>query len=242
MICPLCACALGRMGIAVEGAGRGRLIFGLDATASRQPTWDQACHLQAQMFEEVATGGLEIQLIYYRGLSECRASPWVADARPLGELMSRIRCVTGTTQLLKILAHAQRENDSKKVGALVFIGDAFEESLNEVCAAAGQLGLSGIPALMAQEADDPVCEQAFREIASLSHGAYCRFAPGPAHELGQLLRAAAAYALRPSMAEAPLHCSSNLSSAFARRVRKICARVSGGGTRPRHGHHRSPDP
>jgi hypothetical protein len=89
--------------VTVEGAGHGRLVFGLDAIASRQPTWDQACHLQAQMFEEVATGGLEIQLIYYRGLSECRASPWIADARRLGELMSRIRCVTGTTQLAKIL-------------------------------------------------------------------------------------------------------------------------------------------
>jgi hypothetical protein len=111
--------------VTIEGAGHGRLVFGLDATASRQPTWDQACHLQAQMPQEVATGGLEIQLIYYRGLSECRASPWVADARRLGELMSRIRCVTGTTQLGKILAHAQRENDSKKVGALVFVGDAL---------------------------------------------------------------------------------------------------------------------
>lgn len=92
--------------------------------------------------------------------------------------MSRIRCVTGTTQLGKILAHAQRENDSKKVGALVFVGDAFEESLDVVCAAAGKLGLSGVPCLIFQEADDPVCERAFREIARLSHGAYCRFAPG----------------------------------------------------------------
>jgi hypothetical protein len=180
--------------VAAEGTGRGRLIFGLDATASRQETWDRACALQAEMFQEVATGGLEIQLIYYRGLSECRASPWVADARRLGELMSRIRCVTGMTQLAKILAHAQRENDSRKVGAVVFVGDAFEESLDTVCAAAGKLGLSGVPALMFQEADDAVCEQAFREIARLSHGAYCRFAPGAARELGQLLRAAAAYA------------------------------------------------
>ena len=29
---------------------RGRLIFALDATMSRQPLWDTACSLQADMF------------------------------------------------------------------------------------------------------------------------------------------------------------------------------------------------
>jgi hypothetical protein len=53
----------------------GRLIFALDATASRQPTWDTACQLQADMFREVAT--LSVQLVYYRGLSECRSSRWL---------------------------------------------------------------------------------------------------------------------------------------------------------------------
>jgi len=36
--------------------GRGRLIFALDATASREPTWDRACRIQGEMFE--ATAGL----------------------------------------------------------------------------------------------------------------------------------------------------------------------------------------
>ena len=44
---------------AVKGSERGRLIFALDATMSRQPTWDQACQLQAEMFREAAiVGGL----------------------------------------------------------------------------------------------------------------------------------------------------------------------------------------
>jgi hypothetical protein len=47
---------------------------------------------------------------------------------------------------------------------------------------------------MFQEGHDPICEQAFREIARLTGGAYCRFAPGAAHELAELLRAAAVYA------------------------------------------------
>src|SRR3982074_3149100 len=53
---------------------RGRLIFALDATMSRQPMWDTACRLQADMFREAAAiGGLDVQLVYYRGLSECGA-------------------------------------------------------------------------------------------------------------------------------------------------------------------------
>jgi hypothetical protein len=183
------------LGPSTSAGPRGRLIFALDATMSRQPTWDTACRLQADMFgEAAAVGGLDIQLVYYRGLAECRATPWVAEPKRLGALMSRIDCRGGHTQIGKILAHARRENDRAKVGTLVFVGDAMEENLDDLCAGAGELGLRSVPALMFQEGYDLVCEQAFREIARLSGGAYCRFAPGAAHELGELLRAAAAYA------------------------------------------------
>ena len=80
----------------------------------------------------------------------------------------------------KVLAHARRENDGDKIGALVFVGDAMEESLDDLCAGAGELGLRSVPAFMFQEGYDPVCEQAFREVARLTRGAYCRFAPGAA--------------------------------------------------------------
>jgi hypothetical protein len=174
---------------------RGRLVFALDATMSRQPTWDQACVLQADMFREAAAGGgLDVQLVYYRGLGECRASPFVAEPQRLGELMTAIDCRGGHTQIRKVLAHVRRENEKAKVAALVFVGDAMEESLDDLSAAAGELGLRSVPAFMFQEGYDAVCEQAFREIARLSRGAYCRFAPGAGHELGELLRAAAAYA------------------------------------------------
>jgi hypothetical protein len=183
------------LGPAAVPGKRGRLIFALDATMSRQPTWDTACRLQADMFREAtAAGGLDIQLVYYRGLAECRASPWIAEAARLGALMARIDCRGGHTQIGKVLAHARRENDKAKVGTLVFVGDAMEETLDDLCAGAGELGLRNIPAFMFQEGYDPVCEQAFREIARLTRGAYCRFAPGAAHELAELLRAAAAYA------------------------------------------------
>jgi hypothetical protein len=178
-----------------EPGRRGRLIFALDATMSRQPMWDTACRLQADMFREAAAiGGLDVQLVYYRGLGECRASRWVSQAERLGTLMERIDCRGGHTQIGKIIVHAKRETQITKVQALVFVGDAMEEKLDDLCHAAGELGLLGVPAFMFQEGDDPITEQAFREIARLTRGAYCRFDPGAAHELGELLRAAAAYA------------------------------------------------
>ena len=196
-----------------ERGARGRLIFALDATMSRQPTWDEACRLQAEMFHEAASvGGLDVQLVYYRGLGECRASPWVAEPRRLAELMSRIDCRGGHTQIGKVLAHARRENDSAKVSTMVFVGDAMEEALDDLCTGAGELGLRNVPAFMFQEGYDPVCETAFREIARLTHGAYCRFAPGAAHELAELLRAAAAYAAGGMKALADLQTRHNIGA------------------------------
>src|SRR5918995_239754 len=96
------------LGPANQSGQRGRLIFALDATMSRQPLWDTACRLQGDMFNETAAiGGLDVQLVYYRGLSECRASGWVSDARRLGGLMEKIDVRGGHTQVPKILAHAR---------------------------------------------------------------------------------------------------------------------------------------
>ncbi len=174
---------------------RGRLVFALDATMSRQPTWDSACALQADMFREAASiGGLDIQLVYFRGLSECRASGWVAGTEKLAALMSAIDCRGGHTQIAKVLSHTRKEHAKQKVQALVFVGDAMEEAIDDLCVVAGELGILGVPVFMFQEGHDPVAEKAYREIARLSRGAYCRFDTGSAHELGELLRAVAAYA------------------------------------------------
>ena len=183
------------LGPAATAGKRGRLIFALDATMSRQPTWDSACALQADMFREAASaGGLDIQLVYFRGLSECRASGWVAGTDKLGDLMSRIDCRGGHTQIGKVLSHARTEHTRQRVQALVFVGDAMEEKIDDLSAAAGELGLLNVPVFMFQEGGDPVAETAYREIARLSRGAYCRFDTGSAQQLAELLRAVAAYA------------------------------------------------
>ena len=174
---------------------KGRLIFALDATMSRQPTWDMACALQADMFREAgALGSLDIRLVYYRGFNECRASGWISDSSKLATLMSKIDCRGGDTQIGKVLTEARREAVASGVRAVVFVGDAMEEKVDELCAKAGELGMLKVPVFLFQEGHDAVAEQAFREIARLTGGAWCRFDPGAAAQLRDLLRAAAAYA------------------------------------------------
>lgn len=184
-----------RSGGALKDRARGRLIFGMDATASREAMWDQACHLQGEMFTATdGLGGLDIQLIFYRGFGECKASKWATDSTQLARLMSSVRCRAGRTQISRILTHARAESEQQRIGAQVFVGDCFEEDLDHAAAIAGELGLLGTPVFMFQEGRDPIAARAFKEIARLSGGAYCPFDATSARQLKELLSAVAVYA------------------------------------------------
>jgi len=185
----------------------GRLVFALDATASREATWDTACTLQAEMFRE-AGSSLEMQLVFYRGLGECRASRWMSNSAHLAKTMSQVMCLAGETQMEKILNHASKETKLLKVSALVFVGDALEESPDTVLSAASTLGQLGVPAFMFQEGRDRLVEQTFQDIARLTHGAYCRFDPGAARQLAELLKAVAVFATGGLTALADQHSAS----------------------------------
>ncbi|TVR80523.1 MAG: VWA domain-containing protein [Rhodospirillales bacterium] len=185
-----------------SGTGGGRLIFALDATASRQPTWDQAAQIQGEMFVETAKlGGLAIQPCFYRGFGEFRAGPWLSDAAALLRLMTSVTCAAGQTQIQKVLRHAVNETRKHRVNALVFVGDCMEEDVDRLGRLAGELGVLGLPAFMFHEGHDPVAEYAFKQVAQLSGGACCRFDQGSARTLRELLNAVAVYAAggRPAL-------------------------------------------
>lgn len=182
--------------------GRGRLIFALDATASRQPTWDRACHLQAEMFMETTRlGGLSVQLVWYRGFGEFHAGRWVSSADDLLAQMDRVFCVGGTTQIERVLRHAVHETRSHRINALVFVGDCLEEDPGPLYDLAGELGLLGTPVFVFHEGGDPEVGAVFQRIARLSHGAYSPFDAGSAQQLRDLLNAVAVYAAggRPAL-------------------------------------------
>ena len=133
---------VGRLTTQSGGSRKGRLIFALDATASRERSWDTACHIQAEMFHETASlGTLAVQLAYYRGYGEFKATPFTSDSKALLQRMTGVRCLGGRTQIGRLLRHALAESAREKVHAVVFVGDACEES--NVSELEGYLSLRG---------------------------------------------------------------------------------------------------
>lgn len=185
----------GEVPVRPEADGGGRLVFALDATASREPTWDRACQLQGEMFQATASlGGLAVQLCYYRGFGEFKASKWLTNWADLVRSMTSVFCLGGQTQIAKVLRHAIAETKRRRINALVFVGDCMEEDVDHLCGLAGELGLLGVPAFMFHEGGEPVAARVFRHIARLTKGAYCTFDSSSAKQLRDLLSAAAVYA------------------------------------------------
>lgn len=172
-----------------------RLLFAIDATASRQPTWDRACHLQQEMFLATANvAQLAVQLCFYRGSNRFSASPWLTDSEALSHRMGAVRCEGGHTQIARLLRHAMAEHRKLPVRAVVFIGDALEEHPDTLCELAGQCGMLKLPLFLFQEGRDPRVESTFRRLARLSGGAWARFDAHSADRLASLLGAVASYA------------------------------------------------
>lgn len=175
--------------------GEARLIFSLDATASRQATWNKASQLQRDMFTSAQSlGGLQVQLCYFRGFAEFYNSSWNLNADEILHKMSGLRCEAGTTKIETLLRHALTENRKTKIKGVIFIGDAMEESLDRLAQLAGELGMLKVPLFMFQERGDPTARQAFVELSRLSGGAYSQFDSASADQLKELLKAVAIYA------------------------------------------------
>lgn len=176
-------------------SAEGRLIFALDATASREQLWDRASQIQARMFEEAGkVGRLQVQLCYYRGNREFWAQPWTADTQALARQMGDLRCRAGLTQIGRVLSHALTEHARQKVQALVFIGDAVEEPPQLLYDLAGKLAILGVPLFLFQEGQDRDVEIVFQKLARLTRGAYANFGDASHDQLRRLLCAVAVYA------------------------------------------------
>ena len=173
---------------------RGRLLFAIDATLSRESTWDLASQIQSEMF--IATkdlGGLEVQLAFYRGFGEMKVTKWLSAPDELVKKMNLVRCVAGRTQIRKVLRHTLKETKQQKVNALVFVGDVIEEDIDELGHLSGQLGLIGTPVFIFQDGEEPISKRGFQDIARLSNGAYSTFNADSAAQLSELLRAVAVF-------------------------------------------------
>jgi hypothetical protein len=183
----------------VKASHRGRIAFVIDATGSRERSWDQAAQIQAEMFAEAANlGGLEMQVTYFGGLNKVASSPWTSDARELQHFMGRVRCDTGHTKYARAFAHVRDEHRQQPINAVIAIGDMLEEEPHTLYDAIAGLG---VPLFAFQEGSNfeqpevHALREAFQEMARLTKGAYCAFDAGSIAQLRELLRAVAAFAV-----------------------------------------------
>ena len=186
-------------GITRKPRTKAGLIIGLDATASREHCWDIATQLQSEMFQAAASaGGLEAQLVYYRGLPGFRrrvqsvsldrrrrgaGEADVQDPLLVGRHANRLRSQT--------CAAGSRSAQSRRSG---FVGDAAEEPRSQLISPARELAGAGVPAFMFLEGEDPTARSIFQEIASVTGGAFGHFDQNSARMLADLLKAVAAFA------------------------------------------------
>lgn len=174
-----------------------RLIFGLDLTGSREAGLKQARIATGAMFDAIREfGSIEVKLAYYRGTSECRESPWYADAEVLRRSMLKLSCERGNTRIAKLmrLALAQKEN----LSAVVFVGDHCEEEESELASLAAMLGDKQIPFFAFHECDDHDqwslrAKPVFKRMAEASGGVYVEFNPNSGEVLKELLPTIAAF-------------------------------------------------
>ena len=178
----------------IQRESAGRLVFGMDATASREKTWDNACQIQSKMFRATDDiGAINVQLCYYRGFNEFQCSGWSSSGEELIKEMTNVSCLGGHTQIAKIFKHALEEHRTQKIRALVFVGDALEENADELCYLAGKFGVFNIPIFMFQEGNSNAVMSTFKQVALLSGGAYAPFNSGSVKELQDLLSSVAVF-------------------------------------------------
>ncbi|MYD44256.1 MAG: hypothetical protein F4W90_10255 [Gammaproteobacteria bacterium] len=172
-----------------------RLIFAMDATASRELTWDLATSLHGELFNAAKSANLAVQLVHFGGFNSFHASSWNSSPAQLLLEMQSVRCLGGMTQIGRVLTHVLNEAaGSQTVKAAVYIGDMCEEPMLELVSMAGQLGLRQVPVFAFQEGQDRYATEVFRSIADRSGGAHMPFEAGSATQLAELLKAAVVYA------------------------------------------------
>lgn len=169
----------------------GRIHFTLDATGSRQATWDFSSDISRSMFD--AATGLSVRLVYFAGQWECKRTPYLIDPATLKELMGRVHCSPGMTQIRRVMRFALKDRPD----AVVYVGDQIEDEHKMLRALASQMGEEGVPMFVFHEKHDRRCHQAtatFKAMASNSGGAYITFDASAPERLSGLLGSIAVFA------------------------------------------------
>ncbi len=130
--------------------GRPRLLFGFDATASREPAWATARQVTDALVRALP-GELDVALAVHGGSRLHTFTEFTADPRTLRDRAAAITCIAGHTQLLPILS---RSLSAPGIRVITYIGDVYEESPARGRKLADELGRRGIKLIVLHDTAD----------------------------------------------------------------------------------------
>ncbi len=152
-----------------------RIGFLIDATASRENTWAQAQMIQANMFRS-ASGlkSLKLRLVYFGG-NQLTKLEWSDNARLIAARMTKVRCDAGLTQITKGLEAFIDEKPEYRAGAIILIGDSFEEDVIKAERIAAILRNKNIKVFSFIEGEDQTAHCVFKNLAIVTGGKFAKF-------------------------------------------------------------------
>jgi len=184
----------GRFGVPAVMPTRPRLIFGFDATASREPAWAAARDVTDTLFKALP-GELDVALAVHGGSFLHTFTAFTSDANTLRDRAAGIRCIAGTTRLLSIL---NRALSNPGVRVVTYIGDVFEESPTRGQRLADAMGLKGIKLIVFHDTHDWNARrdaEVFLDLARRTGGCVLPFDANAPARLRELLAAVTVYAV-----------------------------------------------
>lgn len=176
---------------AAPAARRPRLVFAVDATASREAAWASAKKITDRMFG-VIPNALDVALAVHGGDDLHTFTTFSADVDAFRKQAAAVDCESGVTRLCDIMA---RTLDAGGVRVMSYIGDAFEEDADEALKLADRFRLRGIQAVMLSDGAEGKPLEVFRQIAERTGGAVLDFRAGDAALMGELLAGVATLAI-----------------------------------------------
>ena len=173
---------------------RPRLVFAVDATASREPAWAAARQVTDALVKALP-GELDVALAVHGGSRVHTFTAFTSDASTLRDRAAGVACHAGMTRLLPILATSLKQ---QSVRVVIYIGDVFEESLPQGRQLADAMGGRGTKLIVLHDTADPGARrdaEVFWDLAKRTGGCVLPFDAGASGKLRDILSAVAVYAV-----------------------------------------------
>lgn len=167
-------------------SGPTNIGFVIDATASREDTWEDAKTIQCDMFNQIAgMGQMRLRLVHFGG-DELTDRGYANSPDIVHAQMNETVCRGGSTQIIESLDALLASPDADQPRSIILVGDSFEEDSDALLERATTLADKKIKVYAFQEGDESDAAYAFRMLAEKTGGAYAVFgADMPLKELCQ---------------------------------------------------------